>query len=163
MKKIILSHRHSLFGDGLLKKVDADLSRLYIATSLMQIDDNIMRKLHGHSSLKEYYEKESCVHYIHNVDVPLLLVNSADDPLVHDSLLAIPRTLAAKKPNVIFALTLHGGHLGFFEGDVLFPQPLTWMDKVIVGFANTMCQWEKQKPPCQSGLLTGSSCIEAKA
>ncbi|MEQ2161100.1 Monoacylglycerol lipase ABHD2-A [Goodea atripinnis] len=25
------------------------------------------RKLHGHSSLKEYYEKESCVHYIHNV------------------------------------------------------------------------------------------------
>jgi len=25
------------------------------------------RKFHGHSSLKEYYEKESCVHYIHNV------------------------------------------------------------------------------------------------
>lgn len=87
----------------------------------------VIRKFHGHSSLKEYYEKESCVHYIHNVrasiwvyshcfspvflslcvcvcvitipffyqvKVPLLLVNSADDPLVHDSLLAIPRTLA---------------------------------------------------------------------
>lgn len=25
------------------------------------------RKFHGYSSLKEYYEKESCVHYIHNV------------------------------------------------------------------------------------------------
>lgn len=73
----------------------ADLSHLYTATSLMQIDDNIMRyfksfhktlltafyvpmtilfkmyvsirKFHGHNSLKEYYEKESCVHYIHNV------------------------------------------------------------------------------------------------
>ncbi|MEQ2191117.1 hypothetical protein XENOCAPTIV_021288 [Xenoophorus captivus] len=156
------------------------IKRTYLQTQLVvvgfSLGGNIVcKKLHGHSSLKEYYEKESCVHYIHNVDVPLLLVNSADDPLVHDSLLAIPRTLAensnvlvlcrptAKKPNVIFALTLHGGHLGFFEGDVLFPQPLTWMDKVIVGFANTMCQWEKQKPPCQSGLLTGSSCIEAKA
>ncbi len=39
---------------------------------------------------------------------------------------------------------------GFFEGAVLFPQPLTWMDKVIVGYVNAICQWEKQKPPCQS-------------
>ncbi|KAL1271857.1 hypothetical protein QQF64_030873 [Cirrhinus molitorella] len=150
MKKIILSHRSVLFGVGSTKMVDADLSRLYTATSLMQIDDNIMRKFHGHNSLKEYYEKESCVHYIHNINVPLLLVNSGDDPLVHNSLLTIPRTLAEKKENVIFALTLHGGHLGFFEGAVLFPQPLTWMDKVIVGYANAICQWEKQKPPCQS-------------
>lgn len=70
---------------------------------------------------------------------------------------------SAKKPNVIFSLTLHGGHLGFFEGAVLFPQPLTWMDKVIVGYANAMCQWEKQKPPCQSGHLSESSCAEEKA
>uniref|UniRef100_A0A8D3E8L7 Monoacylglycerol lipase ABHD2 n=1 Tax=Scophthalmus maximus TaxID=52904 RepID=A0A8D3E8L7_SCOMX len=155
--------RHSLFGGSSVKVIDADLSRLYTATSLMQIDDNVMRKFHGHSSLKEYYEKESCVHYIHNVNVPLLLVNSADDPLVHGSLLTIPRTLAAKKSNVIFALTLHGGHLGFFEGAVLFPQPLTWMDKVIVGYANALCQWEKQKPPCQSGHLSENSCTEGKA
>uniref|UniRef100_A0A8C1FPP9 Monoacylglycerol lipase ABHD2 n=1 Tax=Cyprinus carpio carpio TaxID=630221 RepID=A0A8C1FPP9_CYPCA len=158
MKKIILSHRGALFGGGSTKMVDADLSRLYTATSLMQIDDNIMRKFHGHNSLKEYYEKESCVHYIHNINVPLLLVNSGDDPLVHNSLLTIPRTLAEKKENVIFALTLHGGHLGFFEGAVLFPQPLTWMDKVIVGYANAICQWEKQKPPCQSQGFMESEC-----
>uniref|UniRef100_A0A3B1IWJ2 Monoacylglycerol lipase ABHD2 n=1 Tax=Astyanax mexicanus TaxID=7994 RepID=A0A3B1IWJ2_ASTMX len=132
MKKIILSHRGSLFGGGSPKMADADLRRLYTATS------------------PHYYEKESCVHFIHNVNVPLLLVNSADDPLVHGSLLTIPRTLAEKKENVVFALTLHGGHLGFFEGAVLFPQPLTWMDKVIVGYANAMCQWEKQKPACKS-------------
>ena len=71
--------------------------------------------------------------------------------------------LLAKKPNVIFSLTLHGGHLGFFEGAVLFPQPLTWMDKVIVGYANAMCQWEKQKPPCQSVPQSESSCAEEKS
>lgn len=78
----------------------------------------------------------------------------------HCALLCRP---SAKKPNVIFSLTLHGGHLGFFEGAVLFPQPLTWMDKVIVGYANAMCQWEKQKPPCQSSHLSPSSCAEEKA
>eukprot|EP00063_Salmo_salar_P008030 XP_013982865.1 PREDICTED: abhydrolase domain-containing protein 2-A-like [Salmo salar] len=42
MKKIILSHRGSLFGSA-TKMEDADLSRLYTATSLMQIDETIMR------------------------------------------------------------------------------------------------------------------------
>lgn len=79
----------------------------------------------------------------------------------HQQVLLFPsstlKTSSAKKSNAIFALTLHGGHLGFFEGAVLFPQPLTWMDKVIVGYANAMCQYEKQKPPCQS------PCTEGKA
>nr|XP_046250687.1 monoacylglycerol lipase ABHD2-like [Scatophagus argus] len=149
MKKLVLSHRRSLLSMASSNIFDADLGRLYAATSLMQIDDSIMRKFHGYCSLKEYYEKESCVHYIHNVTVPLLLVNSSDDPLIHQSLLAIPRTLTEKMPNVMFALTQHGGHLGFFEGAVLFPQPLTWMDKVIVEYTDAICHWEKDRPACR--------------
>ncbi|KAI1235185.1 hypothetical protein IHE44_0002821 [Lamprotornis superbus] len=61
--------RQVLFGDNNMKKPqslsDADLGKLYTATSLMQIDDNVMRKFHGYSSLKEYYEKESCLQYLH--------------------------------------------------------------------------------------------------
>ncbi|KAM9854020.1 monoacylglycerol lipase ABHD2-like [Aulostomus maculatus] len=148
MKKLILSHRTSLLGMNSSNIADADLNRLYAATSLMQIDDSIMRKFHGYSSLKDYYEKESCVHYIHKVTVPLLLLNSSDDPLVHQSLLTIPRMLSEKMPNVIFALTQHGGHLGFFEGAVLFPQPLTWMDKVLVEYADAICHWERNRTAC---------------
>uniref|UniRef100_A0A665TZ77 Monoacylglycerol lipase ABHD2 n=1 Tax=Echeneis naucrates TaxID=173247 RepID=A0A665TZ77_ECHNA len=141
MKKIILSHRNSLFGGSSVKMIDADLSRLYTATSLMQIDDNIMR----------YYFKRAPVPVfkliLTNVFIHLLVLNH----------------LKYTKQNVIFSLTLHGGHLGFFEGAVLFPQPLTWMDKVIVGYANAICQWEKQKPPCQSGHRSESSCAKEKA
>uniref|UniRef100_A0A8C5MJ14 Monoacylglycerol lipase ABHD2 n=1 Tax=Leptobrachium leishanense TaxID=445787 RepID=A0A8C5MJ14_9ANUR len=148
MKKIILSHRHSLFGDS--SKVHqvleaSDLSLLYTSTSLMQIDEAVMRKFHGYKSLQEYYEAESCVRYLQNICVPLLLVNSVDDPLVHESLLSIPKSLAGKKENVMVVLPLHGGHLGFFEGAVLFPEPLTWMDKLLVQYSNTVCQWEKNK------------------
>lgn len=70
MKRIILSHRQALFGDHVKKPQsleDTDLSRLYTATSLMQIDDNVMRKFHGYNSLKEYYEEESCMRYLHRV------------------------------------------------------------------------------------------------
>ncbi|KAM9815821.1 monoacylglycerol lipase ABHD2-like [Syngnathus typhle] len=147
LKKLILSHRESLLGVTSSNISDADLTRLCAATSLAQIDDSIMRKFHGYNSLDEYYKQESCVRYIHKVTVPLLLMNSSDDPLVHRSLLAIPRTLSEKMPNVIFALTQHGGHLGFFEGAGLFPQPLTWMDKVIVEFADAICHWERGRLP----------------
>lgn len=47
----ILSHsRQALFGDHVKKPQsleDTDLSRLYTATSLMQIDDNVMRCAHA--------------------------------------------------------------------------------------------------------------------
>ncbi|XP_029951913.1 monoacylglycerol lipase ABHD2 [Salarias fasciatus] len=145
MKKLILPHRDSLLSLNSSSIADADLSRVSAATSLMQIDDSIMRKFHGYSSLNEYYEKESCVHYIHKITVPLLLVNSLDDPLVHPSLLAVPRSLTEKMPNVMFALTQHGGHMGFFEGAVLLPQRLSWMDKAIVEYADAICHWEKKK------------------
>ncbi|KAM9376629.1 monoacylglycerol lipase ABHD2 isoform 2-T2 [Pholidichthys leucotaenia] len=162
LKKLILSHRSTLLGMNSSNISNADLNRLYAATSLMQVDDNIMRKFHGHGSLREYYEKESCVHYIHKVTVPLLLVNSSDDPLIHPSLLTVPRTLAEKMPNVIFALTQHGGHMGFFEGAVLFPEPLTWMDKVIVEYTDAVCQWEKKQSVRQRGShQNANSCLEA--
>ncbi|KAL7980130.1 hypothetical protein Chor_001398 [Crotalus horridus] len=151
LKKIILSHRQALFAETTRKVhslVETDLSRLHMATSLMQIDDSIMRKFHGYGSLREYYEQESCLHYLHRIFVPLLLVNAADDPLVHDSLLSIPRALSEKQENVMFVLPLHGGHLGFFEGSVLFPEPLTWMDKLVVQYADAICQWEKNKFHC---------------
>lgn len=45
--------------------------------------------------------------FMSQVKVPLLLVNSADDPLVHDSLLAIPRTLAGKWQQVSWQQQQH--------------------------------------------------------
>uniref|UniRef100_A0A3Q3X2E5 Monoacylglycerol lipase ABHD2 n=1 Tax=Mola mola TaxID=94237 RepID=A0A3Q3X2E5_MOLML len=163
MKKLILSHRSSLFSGNSSCVCDGDLSRLCAATSLMQIDDSVMRKFHGYSSLKEYYEKDSCAHYIHNVAVPLLLVNSSDDPLVHRSLLAVPRTLAEKMPNVMFVLTQHGGHMGFFEGAVLLPHPLTWMDKVIVEYVDAICRWEEPRPGYEKSTQRRQTSAKAAA
>lgn len=47
-----------------------------------------------------------------------------------------------KSANVIFALTRHGGHMGFFEGKLLWPQPLTWMDRIIVEYADAIYKWQ---------------------
>lgn len=50
----------------------------------------------------------------------------------------------------MFVLTQHGGHMGFFEGAVLLPHPLTWMDKVVVECVDALCWWEEEQPWCEN-------------
>lgn len=54
------------------------MSMMYLLSELDKLSFFLCfnRKFHGHSSLKEYYEKESCVHYIHNVRFPTRLTTS---------------------------------------------------------------------------------------
>ncbi|OCT89742.1 hypothetical protein XELAEV_18018361mg [Xenopus laevis] len=144
MKKIILSHRQILFGDSSKTNrvlEDTDLSRLYTATSLMQIDDVIMRTLvpgHSTSVLDRNFILLSQHRYY--------FIQPGHHGLLYE-----------KKENVMVVLPLHGGHLGFFEGAVLFPEPLTWMDKLIVQYSNAICQWERNKSQCSDVVQAAES------
>ena len=46
--------------------------------------------------------------------------------------------LSVSRDNVLFVLTEHGGHLGFFEGGMTVPETITWLDKVVVQYANAV-------------------------
>lgn len=35
----------------------------------------------------------------------------------------------------IFVTLAHGGHLGFFEGGFVFPNPVSWLDRALIGLA----------------------------
>ncbi|XP_020790382.1 monoacylglycerol lipase ABHD2-like isoform X2 [Boleophthalmus pectinirostris] len=94
-RRLLLRHRQTLFSR------DQDLSPLFKATALRDIDEQYIRRFQGYSSLKEYYETESCEHYLNNISVPLLLVNASDDPLVPPPLLQVPRTLAGTGPGSV--------------------------------------------------------------
>jgi len=46
--------------------------------------ENLRDALHvyeEHASLEEYHEKQNPLNYVHNLHVPLLCINSADDPV----------------------------------------------------------------------------------
>lgn len=63
-------YRHSLFGGSAVKMIDADLGRLYTATSLMQIDDNIMRYVE-----KQISESQSSQYCFDVVDSRYVFLN----------------------------------------------------------------------------------------
>lgn len=36
------------------------------------------------------------------------------------------------KDNLLYIELMHGGHLGFFEGGFMYPNPIAWLDRTLV-------------------------------
>lgn len=86
-------------------------------------------------SAHDYYVWASSHNLLHKIRVPLLAINSADDPVVQR--LPVDAEKCELSPWVVFNITEHGGHLGWFEKSSLFvvkrwiPKPvLEWMQLV---------------------------------
>jgi len=56
---------------------------------------------------------------------------------------------AVNHSNVIFAVTRHGGHLGYFEGGIVLPNAVTWLDRIVVQYSNALLRC---KPSTNSPL-----------
>lgn len=39
---------------------------------------------------------------------------------------------ATNKKNLYIEVA-HGGHLGFYEGGMIYPNPVTWLDRALIG------------------------------
>ena len=47
---------------------------------------------------------------------------------------------SASRDNVVMALTTYGGHMGYFEGSPWYPNTLSWLDKLVVQYADAVLQ-----------------------
>ncbi|KAI5474701.1 alpha/beta hydrolase, carboxylesterase [Pseudohyphozyma bogoriensis] len=97
--------------------------------TLYEFDSLVTRVFGGYPSTEAYYRDASAGKYAHNVSVPLLSLSAMDDPIVSGE--TIPIEAAATNPNLIFATTSHGGHLGWFEG---LWKPQRWIGKPVLEF-----------------------------
>ena len=87
-------------------------------------------KLEG--GVDEYHKIGSAVHVLPNIRRKTLMVHSADDPICPAS--AMPLDVIAHNPNLVAAITKHGGHMGYTAG--VSPLAHTWTDRLLVHFLN---------------------------
>lgn len=98
-------------------------------TTLFEFDSLVTAPLAGHPTAIAYYRSASANRFIRDVAVPLLSLSALNDPVVCSG--GIPLEAAEANPNLAFGLTVHGGHLGWFEG---FFRPRRWIAKPVVEF-----------------------------
>jgi len=135
--KSILRHWHKvLFPESIKKKYGFRVNDVFQAATLQELDDVYSRHIAGCKSVNEFYMTSSCVHSLKTINVPMVFVNAMDDPIVPPPLLEIVRDFALNHKNIIYVEQKYGGHLGFYEGGLFYPKPLTWMDRMVVHISN---------------------------
>ena len=81
--------------------------------SLYDIDDLYTGKAHGFKNARDYYEKNSSLQFIPNIEIPTLIINAQNDEFLSKN--SSPIKIARKKENIFLEMPEFGGHVGFIQ------------------------------------------------
>eukprot|EP00667_Euglena_gracilis_P010748 EG_transcript_10948 len=111
-------------------------------STVQEFDAAVIVPIFRYRDVEEYYADASSSRLLHRVARPLLLVDAVDDVITGCPFRAqrIVDALAAN-PNLAFAQTRSGGHVGFLEWPPLcFWRAPCWTDRVALQFAEAVRQ-----------------------
>jgi len=108
---------------------NVDFDAVLKSNTISEMDEALTRKVYGYDSLEEYYEDSSPCNKLGKVSVPLLMVNSADDPMSGGW---VPLQEIRKNQNIILAYTRYGGHIGWRDAND--PTHSKWLEAVVCDF-----------------------------
>ncbi|EDR22824.1 abhydrolase domain-containing protein, putative [Entamoeba dispar SAW760] len=106
-------------------------------TTVPQFDNNFDCKLFGFGHYETYYyDIEQWYHFLPKSSIPLLAINSIDDPIAIMPSYTIQRVknMVASSSNVIFILTNNGGHLGWVDNS----NKVSFVDEATLEYCNEL-------------------------
>ena len=104
-----------------MEKKGIDLDKVMKSRTVYELDASFTAKINGFKSAEEYYDNSRGDAYLRNVKIPVLALNSMDDPVIHSDV--IPFKDFENYENIILATTTTGGHLGWYKGIFI---PTSW-------------------------------------
>jgi predicted alpha/beta-fold hydrolase len=93
--------------------------------TIYQFDDHFTSKAFGFGDAANYYRTQSSLSFLSSIQVPTLLVQAKDDPMIPFEIFTGPEVRS--NPNLTLVATAHGGHLGFISRSL----PRFWADEVL--------------------------------
>ncbi|XP_024935699.1 abhydrolase domain-containing protein 2 isoform X2 [Cephus cinctus] len=138
VKNIILKQKSVLLSEDVKQRYSLNERDIISAATLPELDDAYTRKVHNFRSVKELYKWSSCEFYLENITTPMVFINALDDPIVPEQLLRPIKDFASSHSNALYIELAHGGHLGFYEGGLLYPNPITWLDRTLVSLVGSL-------------------------
>jgi predicted alpha/beta-fold hydrolase len=100
--------------------------------SFQEFETTYTAPLHGFDSADAFYKYATANNYLENIQVPVLIVNAANDPLFSEA--CFPIAQARKLPNVYLEIPTHGGHVGFSKSNLAE----NWMEERALQFINDL-------------------------
>ena len=86
-----------------------------------EYDSRFTAPAFGYSTANDYYRRSSSVLVLNDIKIPMLFINSLDDPVVRYIICivrneVIPYDECKANPNIILGTFPSSGHIGFFSG-----------------------------------------------
>lgn len=135
LRRIYKNHHH-LFVEATARGIKYDPDRALNAKTIRDFDDAITRISFGWDSVDQYYAQSSSSLSVPSVKVPLLVVQSHDDPIAPSQ--AIPFDDLEANEKCLLVMTPSGGHLGWCTSpDVLGPP---WTDQAVLEYFSACLQ-----------------------
>jgi uncharacterized protein len=108
---------------------ELDIKALTSIKTIMEFDDHYTAPLHGFKNAVEYYEKNSSLYFLKNIQTPTLIINALNDPFLSPE--CFPEKACSDHPAVRLEIPKRGGHVGFAE---FSKTGLYWSEARGIGF-----------------------------
>jgi uncharacterized protein len=79
--------------------------------TLQDFDNYYTGPLHGFMDAHDYYEQNSSLYFLENIEIPALILNAQNDPFLSDK--CFPISMGRKLETVWMDFPKYGGHVGF--------------------------------------------------
>lgn len=79
--------------------------------NLYRFDEYFTAPIYGYTDAKDYYDQNSSLQFIPDLERPAMLINALDDPFLGP--LCYPEELAQESDRFYFCAPKYGGHVGF--------------------------------------------------
>ncbi len=98
--------------------------------TMHDFDDKITAPLHNFLNAKEYYAQSSCLQFLPNIQIPTLIINAQDDPLIPKEVIPSQKQL---NQHITLDIQQHGGHVGFISCRAM-GKPSYWLEERIAHY-----------------------------
>lgn len=105
-----------------------DIAKLATVGVWRDFDEAFSCILGGYRNADDFYEQASARHFMPGIQIPTLLVNAQNDPILSPE--CAPRQLAESHPFLYLEAPRTGGHVGFMVGGDEF----TWAERRALAF-----------------------------
>jgi len=108
------------------------LRKVLKTCSMVDFDSQFTIKLLNYDTVDKYYENSCCSKFLPIINVPTLLLNALDDPIIPEYQVRPVYDIVEANEKLMMVTTKYGGHLAFVEPESFFdiiPKRVSWMDK----------------------------------
>ncbi|RYG43407.1 hypothetical protein EON68_00470, partial [archaeon] len=151
LRRFVSRHYHHFTHSDL----QLDWARIAEARTVRQFDTATIVPMFGYENVWDYYHDASSGRLLHQVRVPLLMLNAEDDPICDTA--GVPLDVVRSNENLVSVITKEGGHVSWCQG--WFPGTASWDNDAVCEFIAALCAQRGfiTAPPTADELLIANA------